>query len=57
MLANENPFDGLLGIKKGRHEGFPPQLPKHFLDVIDEPSISTTARKTNQRAACTSIFR
>ncbi len=37
-LANGNPFDELLHIKKGKHYGFPPRHPKLLPDVIDEPS-------------------
>lgn len=37
-LANGNPFDELLHIRKDRHYGFPPRHPKHLPNVIDEPS-------------------
>lgn len=38
-LANGNPFDELLHVRKGRHYGFPPRHPKHLPNVIDEPSV------------------
>ncbi len=38
-LANGNPFDELLHIRKGRHYGFPPRHPEHLPNVIDEPSV------------------
>src|SRR5262249_38653468 len=37
-LANGNPFDELLHIRRGRHYGFPPRHSRHLPDVIDEPS-------------------
>src|SRR5262249_34969252 len=38
-LANGNPFDELLHLRRGRHYGFPPRHPKHLKGVIDEPSL------------------
>lgn len=37
-LANGNPFDELLHIRRGNHYGFPPRHPQHNPNVIDEPS-------------------
>lgn len=38
-LANGNPLDELLHVKRKRHYGFPPRHPKHLPQVIDEPSV------------------
>lgn len=38
-LANGNPFDELLHIRRGKHYGFPPRHPDYLPDVIDEPSV------------------
>lgn len=38
-LANGNPYDELLHIRRNKHFGFPPQHPKHLPNVIDEPSV------------------
>jgi putative heme-binding domain-containing protein len=38
-LANGNPFDELLHIRRGRHFGFPPRHGRYLPNVVDEPSV------------------
>ncbi len=53
-LANGNPLDELLHIRKGRHYGFPPRHPQHNPDVIDEPS--TFDYSPQHQSTCGLVF-